>query len=350
LVASPARAGEATNVNLIWVNVFREKGAEVMAKRKAGFTLIELLVVVSIIALLLAILMPALSRAKELAKRVVCGNDLKQIGIAVGGYEGKYSGLVPNVYDVASGASLPGGTSPSSSGNGDGSVTGQLPNIHDVDPTTGKETTTQETHPYACYRSDKYVTVNGKKKLVAYRFACLYEARLLDDPKMFYCPSNKVEERKYQSYTNPEPWGTLPQQYNTYHNANQWVRAGYEYFPVSRRPDFEPFTLGNPPRPAAPKTLCTKFEDLDQRLPYCTDVMRTRDTFSHKYGTVMGLNALWPDGHVLFISDQSIFRDRMWDLNPSTGEGGDAQNIKDIWSIYYQRILTLGAGTPVYAH
>jgi prepilin-type N-terminal cleavage/methylation domain-containing protein len=309
-----------------------------MAERKAGFTLIELLVVVSIIALLLAILMPALSRAKELAKRVVCGNDLKQVGIAVGGYEGKYSGLLPNTRDSA------GVTDPSGSGGAgkDAQITGSLPNIID-------NKGNQEMHPYALYRGDKAEhfyngDINGK--MIPYRLACLYEARLLDDPKMFYCPSNKDDNRKYKSYCDPEPWGSLPQQYNKDHNSNQWVRAGYEWFPVSRHPDFEPYTLGNPPRPAAPKTLCTKFEDLDQRNPYCTDVLRTRKWFSHRYGTVMGLNALWPDGHVVFVSDQSIFRDRMWDLDPG---GDDAKNIKDIWSIYYQRILTLGAGIPVYA-
>ncbi len=50
-------------------------------KRK-GFTLIELLVVIGIIALLVSILMPALSRAKELAKRTVCSANLKGIGNA----------------------------------------------------------------------------------------------------------------------------------------------------------------------------------------------------------------------------------------------------------------------------
>lgn len=46
-------------------------------RRTQGFTLIELLVVVSIIALLVAILMPALSKAKQLAKRAVCLNNIK---------------------------------------------------------------------------------------------------------------------------------------------------------------------------------------------------------------------------------------------------------------------------------
>ena len=51
-----------------------------MVRRKKGFTLIELLVVVAIIALLIAILLPAISRARELAKRAVCAANLRGIG------------------------------------------------------------------------------------------------------------------------------------------------------------------------------------------------------------------------------------------------------------------------------
>ncbi len=49
-----------------------------MNKQK-GFTLVELLVVISIIALLMAILLPALARAREYAKRAVCSNQIKQL-------------------------------------------------------------------------------------------------------------------------------------------------------------------------------------------------------------------------------------------------------------------------------
>jgi len=51
-----------------------------------GFTLVELLVVVAIVALLISILLPALSAAREISKRTVCGCNLRQIGAALTAY------------------------------------------------------------------------------------------------------------------------------------------------------------------------------------------------------------------------------------------------------------------------
>ncbi len=58
--------------------------------KKKGFTLIELLVVIAIIAMLMAILMPALSKVKKIAARVVCGTNLKGLGTAQTVYANDY--------------------------------------------------------------------------------------------------------------------------------------------------------------------------------------------------------------------------------------------------------------------
>jgi len=265
---------------------------------------IELVVIAAIVILLPAAITASLGTARNLAKIALCANNLRQIGVAVYEYAQISDGDLPNVaYPLY------------------------------FDPVRS-----DETHPYMAYRSDFRVTQESKQ-LMPYRLACLYEAGLIEDASVFYCPAQTYPSLMFKSYIKPYPpntsteWGTLPQQYNEDTGGNQWVRCGYEWFPIDKNPILYRVSINHLPR--APIGLCRRFDNLDPNLPYCFDYLRLADRFSHSYDQVIGVNVLYSDGRVSFGDDPNIFTHRVWDMDPSN------RSRPEIMAIYYQRILLL---------
>src|SRR5437762_920753 len=129
---------------------------------RAGFTLVELLVVIGIITILIAILLPVITRAREAANRSACLSNLRQLGQAFNMYANQSKGHIP------------------------------LGHISDE------------------YQWDYTLNFANSTKAFVTHLGVLRDAHLLDSPKTYMCPSEADPQWHFATIENPWPFVTIP--------------------------------------------------------------------------------------------------------------------------------------------
>ena len=210
--------------------------------QRKGFNLIELLVVIAVIALLMGILMPALSKARDQAKRAHCAGSIRQLAFAAVMYSENYGGTFP----------------PGQALHGSWGI-------------------------YPVWIS----TLSKNQGFLSH--GVLYEQGLITEPKLYYCPGNTNPDLRYGRYLAPNKGGGWPAHgrvpedvpdtqswiWSTFHYRSLWT--GSEYRALSSNKDNSGTAF-----------LADVFSDPGRGIE-----------FHHKSGYNVG----YMDSHVRFVKD-----------------------------------------------
>jgi len=251
-------------------------------RRNHAFTLIELLVVISIIALLVSILLPALNEARNTARRVVCSSGMKSCGTGMSTYCTDSKGMMP--YQSWSSG---GPWNCATLFHGD---------------------VLKDSVPAQQYRYTQHGPIDLWCK--PFGMGALYQTGIVDEIKMFFCPGASASAQAAGSINLNPDYYTEPTTGDLIATLQQTsivrVRSAYHYF----------------------KNNIRSIDKMGS-LSYYYDAVDRWDEIAHKSsnGAPKGFNVLFGDSHVEFQNDEEINDEDLWGYP----YGSDPGNYPDVW-------------------
>lgn len=253
-------------------------------RRKKGFTLIELLVVISIIAMLLSILMPALNRVKKMAKLLTCKSQLRNLSTSTFTYATSNDDNLPVAFWQSSSKRT---------------------------YSTWQSYVMKELDEYAPRPWGKNSEEFGTE---IFGFGALWQQKLIEDPDLLICPGAMNEDIKQ--------WlGGIESYTNRLRNFDEdWVErldSLYSYMPLTKTPTRSGGVIRY-------WQSAKKASQLSSFSALCMDKMRSINAFMHTSGGGDSarpvVNVCFGDGHVVSVDNREFFtKEKVRDLRALPG-------------------------------